>query len=415
MFSPNLVLQVLISGTEESMPNKKAVALMWYCRTPKGWRRFPVVLGGNNRIKHGWVKDAGVLTHFPDGRYEIRTYKDRKKVYKRAGDNAADAMAARDREEHLEDAKVSAEAAGVKIAEEPGRLHLRKAALKFEQDAKERGAMEAAEVNRNVTAEFLAVSGLTYADEVTRDHVFKFHRALRARGLGDRTVSNKHKRLGSFFTYCKIDKTTMPPAPKYDAKMPDTYSKDENGKILAAADGYMRLAIEIGLKCGLRDREMHHLEWKDIHWEDSILRVTSKPHWGFRIKNSEERDIPIPADLLKHLRARRKTHPDDRLVLPTRNGTPNTKLLRTLKRLAKRAGLNCGVCAGCKGALGECRSWGLHKLRRSYGTTLLRSGLDLRTVQAYMGHANMASTMRYLQPATARESQRAINAIKWAS
>jgi hypothetical protein len=33
--------------------------------------------------------------HYPDGRYEIRLYENRKKVYKRAGDNAADAMAAR--------------------------------------------------------------------------------------------------------------------------------------------------------------------------------------------------------------------------------------------------------------------------------------------------------------------------------
>jgi integrase len=395
------------------MTNKKAVALMWYCRTPKGWRRFPVVLGGNNRVKHGYVKVDGVLQHFPDGRYEIRLYESRKKVYKRAGDNAADAMAARDREEHLASAKQLAEVAGVKIVEEPGRLHLRKAALKFEDEAKERGAMEAAEVNRNVTAEFLAVTGLVYADEVTRDHVFKFHKALRARGLGDRTVSNKHKRLGSFFTFCKIDKTIMPPSPKYDATVPDTYSTEDNGKILAGADPYMRLVIELGLMCGLRDQEMQHLEWPDINWEHATLRVTSKPHWKFKIKDSEERDIPIPSALLKHLKERRKANPKARLVLPTSAGMPNGKFLRTLKRLAKRSGLNCGVCDGCKSANNECQEWTLHKLRRSYATTLLRSGLDLATVQRFMGHSDLASTMRYLQPATSKASQKAINAIRW--
>jgi integrase len=388
---------------------------MWYCRTPKGWRRFPVVLGGNNRIKHAYVLVGGVQTHFPDGRYEIRLYVDRKKVYKRAGDNPADAMAARDREEHLTSAKQSAEMAGVKIIEEPGRLHLRKAALKFEQDAKERGAMEAAEVNRNVTAEFIAVTGLTYADEVTRDHVFKFHKALRGRGLSERTVSNKHKRLGSFFTFCKIDKTMMPPSPKYDATVPDTYSLEENGRILAVADPYMRAVIEIGLKCGLRDQEIQHLEWADIRWEDSFLRVTSKPHWGFKIKDSEERDIPVPSDLLGLLAERRQTNPDGRLVVPTSYGKPNGKLLRTLKRLAKRSGLNCGLCEGCKGPLGECQEWTLHKLRRSYCTTLLRNGVDIATVQRFMGHSDLASTMRYLQPATSKESQKAINAIQWTS
>src|SRR5260370_41686136 len=119
-----------MGSDEDTVTNKKAVALMLYCRTPKGWRRFAVWLGGKNRVKHGCVMVGGVLTHFPEGRYEIRLYENRKKVYKRAGDNAADAMAARDREEHLVSAKQSAMEAGVKIVEEPGRLHLRKAALK---------------------------------------------------------------------------------------------------------------------------------------------------------------------------------------------------------------------------------------------------------------------------------------------
>ncbi len=391
----------------------KAVALMWYCRTEKGWRRFPVVLGGNNRIKHGFVSHNGIQTQYSEGRYQIRAYQNRKKVYKNAGDNPADAMAARDREASLVAAKESAGAAGVKIVEEPGRVYLRKAALRFEDDAKDRKAFEAAEVNRLVTAEFIAVTGRTYADEVTRDDVLKFHKALRARGLSDRTVSNKHKRLASFFKFCKMDKEILPPCPKFEKKIPNAYSKDDNKKILEAADDYMRMVIELGLKCGLRDQEIRHFEWSDIHWEDSILRVSSKPHWGFKVKDSEERDIPIPSDLLRHLRARRKTHPDSKLVLPTSGGKPNRKLLRTLKRLAKNAGLNCGVCDGCKGKAGECQQWTLHKLRRSYCTGLLRNGVDVATAQRYMGHADLESTMRYLQPAAAKESQRTINAIKW--
>jgi site-specific recombinase XerD len=63
--------------------------------------------------------------------------------------------------------------------------------------------------------------------------------------------------------------------------------------------------------------------------------------------------------------------------------------------------------------LGECQEWTLHKFRRTYCTTLLRSGLDLRTVQAYMGHADLASTMRYLRPASSAEAQTRINAIQW--
>jgi len=392
----------------------KKVALMWYCRTPKGWRRFPVVMGGNNRIKHGFVLQDGKQVHYPEGRYEIRTYKDRKKVYKRAGDNAADAMAARDREAHLEDAKVSAEAAGVKVIEEAGRMNLRRAALKFEEDALDRGAMEAAEVNRLVMDEFIAVTGLTFVDEITREQVLRFHKELRKRGLSDRTVHNKHMRLRSFCIFCKLPyKEFMPPTPRFDKTLPPIYTREEIGKILAVAGEYMKMAIELGLKCGLREQEIMHVEWSDIHWDESILRVASKPRWEFKVKDSEERDIPIPADLLKHLKDYKKKHPESKLILPTKNGLPNKKLLRTLKRLAKNHGLNCGHCEGCQSKLQECGEWFLHKFRYTYCTTMLQSGIDVATVQAYMGHADLETTMRYLRPASAKESQAKVNAIKW--
>ena len=66
---------------------------------------------------------------------------------------------------------------------------------------------------------------------------------------------------------------------------------------------------------------------------------------------------------------------------------------------------------GCQSRNNECQEWTLHKFRRTYCTTLLLSGLDLRAVQAYLGHADLDSTMRYLRPATSAESQARINAI----
>jgi integrase len=175
----------------------------------------------------------------------------------------------------------------------------------------------------------------------------------------------------------------------------------------------MRLVIELGLTLGLRDQELMHLEWVDVQRESNVVRVTSKPEWGFRIKDSEERDIPTSAELLARLKAWREQYPNTRLVVGTKTDRPDGKLLRTLKRLAKRAGLNCGVCEGCRTTLGECQRWTLHKFRRTYATTLLRNGVDLATVQKYMGHSDLASTMRYLRGATGAESQAKINAIKW--
>jgi integrase len=395
----------------------KAVGLVWYCKTERGWLRFPVVVGGNNRIKKGIVKIDGAERHYPEGRFQIRKYEERRVVYKNVnGDLSSDAVSARDKESSLVAAKVAAHAAGEKLVEQPSRIYLRKRALEFEKDALDRNALEAAEVKKLVTDEFIRTTGLTFADEVRREHVLAFHKTLRKRGCGDRTVSNKHARLKSFLRFCSLDtkdEKIMPPAPKYLKKRPTIYTRDDNAAILAVADDYMRLAINIALKLGLREQELSYLEWGDIHWEHNVLRVSSKPHWGFAVKDSEERDIPIPQVLVEDLKKWLTKHPTSTLVLPTRNGKPNSKLLRQLKRLAKRAGLNCGVCRGCKGLNKECQRWTLHKFRRSFCTGLLRAGVDLETVREYAGHADLETTMRYLAPATSKETQATINEIGW--
>jgi integrase len=275
--------------------------------------------------------------------------------------------------------------------------------------------LEAARDAEQVTGEFIAECGKTFLDEVTTEDLKQYYKSLRKRGQSDRTVANKHQRLRSFFKFAGLDVNALMPAkPKYEKSLPTTYTAKQVGAVLNAADGYMRLVIEFGLKCGLRELEIVFLEWTDIHWQDHVLRVQGKTEWKFKVKDSEQRDIPIPDDLLEHLLEWKKSHGEKTLILGTANDKPNMHMLRQLKRLVNRSGLNCKRCEGCTGKVNECEEWTLHKLRRTYATTLLRSGVDLRTVQEYMGHKDIASTMRYLRPAGTNETRQKINAIQFA-
>ena len=104
-----------------------------------------------------------------------------------------------------------------------------------------------------------------------------------------------------------------------------------------------------------------------------------------------------------------------RLVFGSKGGkvdVPDGHLLRRLKVLARDAGLNCGSCKGCV-ARRECEHWFLHKFRATFITTLLRNGLDLRTMMSLSGHSDLESVMRYLRPAEGKHVQDRINAIKW--
>ena len=412
----------------------RATTLVARYKTADGsWKRAEAVRGANGRIRPGYVLENGRPMQVRDYLYQVRYYEQRKLKYQTVGRDAAEAETLRRRIEQRTTVKAAAKQAGMKIQEERGPRTLAESAAEYIRDAEQRNATEAALQARSVTAEFLQVTRKTYVDEVDREDFFRFHRALSKRGCSGRTVANKDARLRSWLTFAGIPKRdsrlpeaqqVMPRRPRYEEKLPTIYTSDEISTILGAADGYMSLAIGLALKCGLREQELIHLEWTDIDEKAGVLRIRGKTKYGFQVKDSEQRDVPIPADLLAELKAWRAAHKRMALILGTPSrfhglpdkaylDRPNKKLLRALKQLAKREKLNCGHCDGCKGPNQECREWNLHKFRRTYCTTLLRSSMDLRTVQALMGHSDLASTMRYLRPAGSAEVRERINQIKW--
>jgi integrase len=112
----------------------------------------------------------------------------------------------------------------------------------------------------------------------------------------------------------------------------------------------------------------------------------------------------VPAPLLQALREfkARQSGPNPRnLLFPTSGGKPDKKFENKLKRIAHRAGLNCGHCEsryGNKCAEGpHCGKWFLHKFRHTFATASLESGVSIRTLQEWLGHSDLASTMVYLK------------------
>lgn len=373
----------------------------------------------------------------------MRFYQNRKLRYEPIGKNATEAETQRRRLERQTTIKAEAKKAGVVVLDTGNRKTLPATAAAYISDAEDRGANEAAVQARLVTEEFRRAVKKTYIDELTREDILRFIKALRKGGNADRTVSNKFKRMKSWLLFAGLDRETFPPEPKYEKKLPTTYTRDEISGILGAADDYMSLAIGLALKCGLREQEIAFAIWSDIDEHTKTFRVRSKKLedvysserakqirrereeqaeetgkpidtvYAFKVKDSEQRDLPIPDGLLEDLKSWRAGHKGARLILGNKKDEPERHLLRKLKQTARRGGLNCGHCSGCAQKNRECYRWELHEFRRTYGTTLLRNGMDIRTVQALMGHADLGSTLRYLQPAAAPEIREKLNGIDW--
>lgn len=53
----------------------------------------------------------------------------------------------------------------------------------------------------------------------------------------------------------------------------------------------------------------------------------------------------------------------------------------------------------------------LHKFRATLATRCLWAGVDLRTVQSWLGHPDIESTMRYLKPSRSQQTGEKVNEI----
>lgn len=164
-------------------------------------------------------------------------------------------------------------------------------------------------------------------------------------------------------------------------RRPPTYTEEELAKLFAPCDQQERAMFATLLLTGMRKDELVHLAWDDVDLNNGLIGIRAKE--DFTPKDYEEREIPVPPDLVKILKNFPRT---STWVYPGRNGEPlgRNKLLRRLKGVAARAGFKHAT---------------LHKFRHTYATRLLEKGADIVTIQHLLGHSDLETTRKYLSPA----------------
>lgn len=175
-------------------------------------------------------------------------------------------------------------------------------------------------------------------------------------------------------------------------RRPPTYTQEETDKLLAACDKMDRAIFATLLLTGIRKEESGHLAWSDVDLNHATLRLTAKD--GFAPKDYEEREIPLPPDLVQILR---ELQHDSDWVFPSSNGNRlgRNEMLRRLKNVAERVGVKHAT---------------LHKFRHTYATRLLEGGCDIVTVQHLLGHSDLKTTRKYLAPDQER-AREAVNRL----
>ena len=174
--------------------------------------------------------------------------------------------------------------------------------------------------------------------------------------------------------------------PERISSLPREYTQEELTKFLAACVDSEVALFSTFLLTGFREQEVMYLSWPDVNQRLRTIRVTAKPDLGFFPKRWEERKVPVPVRLANIL----ERHPQMNgsvFMFPSPTGNREQNMLRLCKVVAERAGL-------------DPTGFDLKTFRSTYATRMLRQGFDVRTVQDWMGHKSLETTMRYLVPAT---------------
>lgn len=235
------------------------------------------------------------------------------------------------------------------------------------------------------------------------------------------TANKELSMLRSFFKWCKAaGYITASPAAGVEFLDDDVeivrrfLSLEENEVLLRVAeevvenDPYYHIGnhfrdlaemIEFDCHTGLRLGEFLHVEFSDV--VNGVLLVRPKPKFKHRIKNHQERQVPLDRQArhaLEKMRARRSPNLD--LVFWRHGGKRDVQASFT--RLIEAASEE----------LTSLKDVTIHTLRKTYASWLVQSGASLQQVKELLGHSTVQITERHYAYLSPRNLQDAVSKLE---
>src|SRR3989344_439587 len=166
------------------------------------------------------------------------------------------------------------------------------------------------------------------------------------------------------------------PLPKKDKKLPEVLTKNEVRDLIESTDTVKtRLIVSLLYSTGLRASELVNLKMSDLNLED-------KTGWVRRGKGSKDRLFMMSESLSKELKEYFESKGKENEFVFSKNKPLTT---RNIQKIIK----------GASGRSGITKKTTTHTLRHSFATHLLEQGIDIRVIQAMLGHSSLSTTQVY--------------------
>ncbi len=228
-------------------------------------------------------------------------------------------------------------------------------------------------------------------DLATDEDLRRYQIEQRETGLGAPAMNMAVSALRFFYTRTldRQDLTRKLHRVKHPRALPTVLSREEVTRMLDATTSIKHQAIlSVAYGAGLRASEVTKLKVRDVDSERMLLRVECG-------KGGRHRNAMLANDLLLLLREWWKVGRQQGVMHPDGWLFPGQHYLKPIcYRQVHR------IAAEAAHAAGITKRVGPHTLRHSFATHLLEDGVDVRIIQALLGHAKLETTALYTRVAT---------------
>ncbi len=313
------------------------------------------------------------------------------------------------------EAGLAAEGEGLTVAElgNINRVPLAAAIKTFIKHAEKSKKLKTVNGYRLNLNQFEESTSVRLLDQVNRDTIRSFRDWLHDQGYDPRTQHNRVLTVLSLLKENKIQTgfSLSKDLPTFEEDPPVPFTEEELKKLFGAMDTEQTARYKFFLGTACREQEVQYATWQDVDFEKMEFHIRAKKDVGFTPKNHERRSVPLPASLVALLKVRRKNAPHTRWLFVNKDGKPDGHFLKKFKRIALSAGINCGECTTTvnKGRYDRkravqvtcatdpvCEHVFLHRLRKTCASRWEAAGIPVRTIQFWLGHKSLETTMQYL-------------------
>lgn len=235
-------------------------------------------------------------------------------------------------------------------------------------------------------------------NEITSIDIEKFISKFTTQGLEKSTISRKMSALSHFFIFLleenmiKRNPINELDLPKQIKKLPKILSVDQVEKLIKSSredqsiNGIrLNTMIEILYATGIRVSELVEMKLSATYAEKNFLLVQGKGNKERLVPISENTEDKIK-DFLKIRNKFLNNDSESKWLFPSKQSSKGhitrQRFNQLLQTLCERVNLNNIRISP-------------HKLRHAFATHLLANGVDLRSLQQMLGHADISTTQIY--------------------